>query len=51
MISFAFFDAFDMAFILALYSEATLLRNATQRFAVIYNSYKAGLLVFLSGLV
>ena len=50
-ISFAFLEAFSMAFILALYSLAALLRKATQRLEVRYNSYNTGLLVFLSGLV
>jgi len=49
-ISLAFLDAFSIAFILALISEAALFKKATQRFEVIYNSYNAGLLVFLSGL-
>ena len=51
MISLAFLDAFSIAFILALCSEAALFRKATHRFEVKYNSYKALLLVFLSGLV
>lgn len=50
-ISFAFFEAFSIAFILADYSEAALFKNATHKFDVKYNSYNAGLLVFLSGRV
>jgi len=34
MISLAFFEAFSIAFILALYSEAALFNNATQMFEV-----------------
>ena len=37
-ISFAFFDAFSIAFILALISEAALFKNATHKFDVRYNS-------------
>ena len=50
-ISFAFFDAFSIAFILADYSDAALFKNATHKFDVKYNSYNDGLLVFLSGRV
>ena len=51
IISLAFFDAFSIAFILALISEAALFRKATHKFEARYNSYIEGLLVFLSGLV
>jgi len=34
MISFAFLDAFSIAFILADYSEATLFKNATHKLEV-----------------
>jgi hypothetical protein len=45
----AFLEAFSIAFILADCSDAALFKKATQRLEVKYNSYKAGLLVFLSG--